>query len=63
MGVKDYEVFGRVRFGKEEQFTHLRLIIEAFSESDALEKVKKISDKVYWSYCKEYICDDYSAEI
>lgn len=55
MGVKDYKVFGRVRFGKEEQFTHLFLIIEAFSESDALDKAKKISDKVYWSYCKECV--------
>lgn len=58
MGIKDYEVFGRVRFGKEEQFTHLRLIIEAFSENDASEKARKISDKVYWSFCREY-SDEY----
>lgn len=58
MGVKEYEVFGRIRFGKEEQFTHLCLIIEAFSSDDAKEKAEKISSNVYWSYCKEHICED-----
>lgn len=58
MGVKEYDVFGRVRFGKEEQFTHLCLVIEAFSVSDALGKAKKISDSVYWSYCKEHTYND-----
>lgn len=42
MGVKEYEVFGRIRFGKEEQFTHLCLIIEAYSSDDAKEKAEKI---------------------
>ena len=58
MEVKEYEIFGKVRFGKEEQFTHLCMIIEATSTSDALEKAKIISSRVYWSYCKEHVCDD-----
>lgn len=41
MGVKDYDVFGRIRFCKEEQFTHLCMVIEAASARDALEKAKK----------------------
>ena len=49
MGVKEYEVFGRIRFGKEEQFTHLCLIIEAYSSDDAKEKAEKISSNVYLS--------------
>lgn len=58
MEVKEYEVFGRIRFGKEEQFTHLCLVIEAHSSDDAKEKAKKISGNVYWLYCKERVCDD-----
>ena len=58
MGVKEYDVFGRIRFGKEEQFTHVRLTIEAFSNEDALEKAKKIYGDVWWSYCKEHACED-----
>ena len=56
MGVKEYEVFGRIRFGKEEQFTHLCLIIEAYSSDDATETAKKISSTVYWSHCMEHVC-------
>lgn len=51
MELKEYKVFGRIRFGKEEQSTHLCLIIEACSSDDAREKAKKISPDVYWSYC------------
>lgn len=58
MGVKEYDVFGKIKFGKEEQFTHLCLVIEAFSDRDALEKAKRISGDVYWSYCKEHVCQE-----
>ena len=58
MGVKEYEVFGRIRFGKEEQFTHLCLIIEAYSSDDAKEKAETISSNVYSSHCMEHVCDD-----
>lgn len=58
MDVKEYDILGRIRFEKEEQFTHLCLTIEAFSNQDALEKAKKISGDVWWSYCKERVCED-----
>lgn len=54
MGVKDYRVFGKIRFEKEQQFTHLQLIIEATNGTDAMEKANKISDKVHWNYYEEY---------
>lgn len=55
MGVKEYDVFGKVKFGKEEQYTHLCLVIEAFSNKDAMEKAKMISGDVYWLYCEEHV--------
>lgn len=58
MGAKDYDVFGKIRFCKEEQFTHLCLTMEAFSANDALEKAKKISNDVHWLYCKEHVFDE-----
>lgn len=54
MGVKDYRVFGKIRFEKEQQLTYLQLIIEATNGADAMEKANKISDKVHWNYYEEY---------
>lgn len=58
MGVKEYDVFGKIKFGKEEQYTHLCLAIEAFSDKDAMKKAKMISGDVYWLYCKEHVCQE-----
>lgn len=46
MGVSDFDVYGKYKFDKEEQYTHFCLVIEAFSEIDALDKARRISDKV-----------------
>lgn len=49
MGVSDFDVYGKYKFGKEEQYTHFSLVIEAFSERDAMDKARRISDKVNWT--------------
>lgn len=58
MGVLDFDVYGKYKFGKEEQYTHFRLVIEAFSERDAMNKARRISDKVTWTYVSEHNSDD-----
>lgn len=58
MGGSEFDVYGKYKFGKEEQFTHYCLVIEAASKSDALDKAKKISSHVRWSYASAHICDE-----
>lgn len=57
MGVSDFDVYGRYKFGEEEQFTHLCLVIEAYSERDAMDKARRISDKVTWTSVSEHNSD------
>lgn len=42
MGVKKYKVYGKVKFGKEQQNTNICLEIEAFSYIDAEDKFEKL---------------------
>ncbi|WP_455618855.1 hypothetical protein [Eisenbergiella sp.] len=58
MGVSDFDVYGKYKFGKEEQFTHFCLVIEAFSTSDAMEKAKVIAKDVNWSHASEHKCEE-----
>lgn len=58
MGVTDFDVYGKYKFGKEEQNTHFCLVIEALSENDAMDKARKISDKVIWTSVSEHNSDD-----
>lgn len=58
MGVTDFAVYGKYKFGKEEQYTHFRLVIEAFSEKDAMDKARRISDKVIWTSVSKHKSDD-----
>lgn len=58
MGVQEFDVYGKYKFGKEEQFTHFCLVIEAFSESDAMDKARMISAKVIWISVSEHNSDD-----
>lgn len=58
MGVLDFDVYGKYKFGKEEQFTHLCLVIEAVSKSDALAKAKIIASNVIWSHASEHVFDE-----
>lgn len=36
----------------------MKFLEESDSSDDAKEKAEKISSNVYWSYCKEQVCDD-----
>lgn len=58
MGVQDFDVFGKYRFGSEEQFTHFCLVIEALTENDALVKAKKIAGNVIWTNVSKHNSDD-----
>lgn len=58
MGVSDFDVYGKYKFGKEEQYTHFRLVIEAFSKRDAMDKARRISDKVIWTSVSKHKSDD-----
>lgn len=53
MGVTDFDVYGKYKFGKEEQNTHFRLTIEA-----CMDKAKMIADKVTWTSVSKHISKD-----
>lgn len=49
MGVTDFDVYGKYKFGKEGQNTYFWLTVEACSESNAMDKARMIADKVTWT--------------
>lgn len=58
MGITEFDVYGKMKFEKEEQFTHLCLVIEASSVSEALSKAKKISNVIKWTHASEHVFED-----
>lgn len=54
----DYDVYGKFRYKTEEQCTHLCIVIEAYSEDDAMNKARVISDKVIWISASKHSQED-----
>lgn len=54
----DFDVYGRYKFATEEQCTHICLVGEVYSERDAMNKARIISNKVTWTSAFKHNSDD-----
>lgn len=58
MDIIDFDVYGKYKFETEEQCSHFCLVLEAYSEREAMNKARIISDKVTWISASKHSQED-----